>query len=83
MLHRVDKSRCSREIDELMLLKINGTARDFEDGITIAGLLNILDIEPLRVAVELNMVIVKKCDYPSCVLKDNDAVEIVNFVGGG
>lgn len=66
-----------------MKLKINGGVSKFQDGITVAGLLQGLKIEPARVAVEVNMNIVKKCDFDSQVLCDGDAVEIVNFVGGG
>lgn len=66
-----------------MKLKINGTDTDIQDGLTVAGLLESLKIDPGRVAVEVNLKIVKKCDYASHLLNDMDAVEIVNFVGGG
>jgi sulfur carrier protein len=66
-----------------MKLKLNGTDSEMKDGITVAGLLNTLNIEPVRVAVEVNLNIIKKCDYEKHVLNDGDAVEIVNFVGGG
>ena len=66
-----------------MKLKLNGTETDLKDGLTIAGLLETLKIETGRVAVEVNLNIVKKCHYQDHVLKDGDAVEIVNFVGGG
>ena len=41
-----------------------------------------LRIKPERVAVEVNLSIIKKSDYDSCRLKDGDRIEIVNFVGG-
>jgi sulfur carrier protein len=66
-----------------MKLKLNGTESETQEGITVAGLLKTLKIEPAQVAVEVNLQIVKKCNYQAHVLKDNDAVEIVNFVGGG
>lgn len=66
-----------------MKLKLNGTDSEITDGITVAGLLESLKITPGRVAVEVNMHIVRKCDYDALILKDGDAVEIVNFVGGG
>jgi len=46
-------------------------------------LLNQLSVLPGRVAVEVNLSVVKKADYPSFALKDGDVIEIVNFVGGG
>ncbi len=66
-----------------MKLIINGNETDFKDNLTVTGLLASLQIEPARVAVEVNLNIIKKCDYEKQTLKDGDAVEIVNFVGGG
>jgi sulfur carrier protein len=66
-----------------MKLKLNGKDSEIQDNITVAGLLNTLQIEPARVAVEVNLGIVKKCNFSDHVLKDGDSVEIVNFVGGG
>ncbi|MDP3296326.1 MAG: sulfur carrier protein ThiS [Thermodesulfovibrionia bacterium] len=66
-----------------MRLKLNGTDLEFQDGITVAGLLKNLEIEPAKVAVEVNLKIIKKQDYQEQILKDGDSIEIVNFVGGG
>lgn len=66
-----------------MKLKLNGTLSEFQEGTTVAGLLNNLQIEPARVAIEVNLEIIKKQDYQERVLKDGDSIEIVNFVGGG
>lgn len=66
-----------------MKLKLNGTDTELKDGSTVTGLLESLKIDPGRVAVEVNLKIVKKCDYEKHTLNDGDAVEIVNFVGGG
>ena len=38
---------------------------------------------PGRVAVEVNLIIVKKADYDKYALREGDLIEIVNFVGGG
>lgn len=67
----------------IMKLKLNGSDSEISDNMTIAGLLKELDIEPRAVAVEVNLNIVKKCDYNDHLLNDGDSVEIVNFVGGG
>ncbi len=66
-----------------MKLIINGNEQIIKDGLTVTGLLESLQIEPGRVAVEVNLKIIKKCDFESHMLKDDDSVEIVNFVGGG
>ena len=49
----------------------------------LSALLDRLEIDARRVAVELNLAVVKKAAYDSSVIKDGDEVEIVNFVGGG
>lgn len=66
-----------------MKLKLNGSISEIQDGTTIAGLLQNLQIEPKSVAVEVNLEIIKKHNYQKRVLKDGDSIEIVNFVGGG
>ncbi len=66
-----------------MKLKLNGTLSEFQDSTTVSGLLKSLHIEPVRVAVEVNLEVIKKQDFQKCVLKDGDSIEIVNFIGGG
>jgi len=66
-----------------MKLIINGNETELSDNLSVSGLLKNLEIEPARVAVEVNLNIVKKNDFHNCVLKDGDKIEIVNFVGGG
>ena len=50
---------------------------------TIAALLDTLGVDARRVAVEHNLVVVKRDAYGSTVVGEGDEVEIVNFVGGG
>jgi sulfur carrier protein len=66
-----------------MRLLVNGTETELKDDLTVTGLLESLEIDPGRVAVEVNLKIIKKCDYDSQALNEGDAIEIVNFVGGG
>lgn len=65
-----------------MRLKLNGeeytTGRD-----TLGQLLRELEIIPERVAVEVNLMVIRKKDFENYRLKDGDSVEIVYFVGGG
>jgi thiamine biosynthesis protein ThiS len=62
---------------------LNGEKKDIKDGLTVGGLLESLKIEPARVAVEVNVKIIKKADYDGHVLNEGDAIEVVSFVGGG
>lgn len=53
------------------------------DNLTLSALLTELRINPLGVAVELNLKIIPKTDYAKTQLKENDKLEIISFVGGG
>lgn len=66
-----------------MTIKLNGDPHDIPGPLSISALLAQLEIDARRVAVELNMNVVKKTAYDSSVVADGDEVEIVNFVGGG
>ncbi|OGW38485.1 MAG: thiamine biosynthesis protein ThiS [Nitrospirae bacterium RBG_13_39_12] len=66
-----------------MRLTINGKLCNAKKVETVTELLNDLKIEPNRVAVEVNLSIVKKDAYSTFRLNEGDKVEIVNFVGGG
>jgi len=61
---------------------VNGKEYPFED-ITIANLLNELQIQEKMIVVELNSVIVSQKQYDEQLLKKDDKIEIVSFVGGG
>lgn len=66
-----------------MTIKLNGDPHELEQPLSVSALLAELDIDARRVAVELNLAVVKKAAYDSSLIKDGDEVEIVNFVGGG
>ncbi|HEY6971372.1 MAG TPA: sulfur carrier protein ThiS [Candidatus Angelobacter sp.] len=66
-----------------MQLTINSEPRDFADGLTLAALIQQLGMKAYRVAVELNLEIVPRTNWPETHLKDGDRLEIVHFVGGG
>lgn len=66
-----------------MRLKINGETVENLQAATVGELLDALRIERGKVAVEVNMSVIKKQDYAHFLLSDGDTVEIVNFVGGG
>ena len=64
------------------MVRVNGTDRE-ADGKTVSELLAEEGFTPTQVAVELNLEILPKALYAETVLVDGDAVEIVQFVGGG
>lgn len=66
-----------------MDLIVNGKRLEVTDGASLAVLLNELNINPLRVAVQLNLEIVKRERYDKTVLKAGDRLEIITFMAGG
>ncbi|BCG45911.1 Sulfur carrier protein ThiS [Citrifermentans bremense] len=65
-----------------MNITTNGEAVSI-DPLTVQEYLLSLGIDPRRVAVELNLEILPKAQYPTTHLKEGDTLEIVQFVGGG
>ena len=66
-----------------MRVQINGEKKDLREGLSVAELLEELNIRPGRVVVELNRDIIARDAHGATFLKEGDAVEIVHFVGGG
>lgn len=66
-----------------MRITLNGEPRGLAEPLTISRLLTVLDIDPRRVAVEHNLVIMKRTTFDTTIVQSGDRVEIVNFVGGG
>ncbi len=64
-------------------IQLNGEPYELPEPLSVDALLARLDIDARRVAVELNEIVVKKAAYANTLVGDGDAVEVVNFVGGG
>lgn len=66
-----------------LTIRLNGEPHDLPGPITVAVLLDTLGIDGRRVAVEHNLLVIRRDAYHSTVVQAGDEVEIVNFVGGG
>jgi sulfur carrier protein len=64
-------------------IMVNGEAQTVPEGQTVLGLLRQLQIDPERVAVELDRRIVKQTRWAETSLNPGSQLEIVQFVGGG
>jgi thiamine biosynthesis protein ThiS len=62
---------------------VNGESRNFPATANLIDVVRALELEPERVAVELNRAIVKRDLWASTPLDDGAEIEIVQFVGGG
>ena len=66
-----------------MTISLNGDRFDVAPPVTISQLLVQLEIDSRRVAVEHNLVVLKRDAFDRTTVREGDAIEIVNFVGGG
>lgn len=66
-----------------MRITLNGEPHQLTPPVSVGALLESLGIDGRRVAVERNLIVVRRAEYPTEMLSDGDEVEIVNFVGGG
>ena len=64
-------------------MTLNGEKRTVEEGMTVAQLLTHLSVQPERVAVEVNLTVLKRAQHSMTVLQEGDQVELVQFIGGG
>jgi thiamine biosynthesis protein ThiS len=64
-------------------ITLNGEPFELEQPLSLVALLEQLDIDARRVAIEHNLAIIKRQRFPEVMVRDGDRVEIVNFVGGG
>jgi thiamine biosynthesis protein ThiS len=64
-------------------IRLNGEPHDLAGPLSVTALLTELGIDPRRVAVEHNQIVVRRAAYESTLVQEGDEVEVVNFVGGG
>jgi thiamine biosynthesis protein ThiS len=62
---------------------LNGETKSIPLGLKVPDLLNLLSLSDVRVAIELNMQILKRSSWPTTEINPGDRIEIVHFVGGG
>lgn len=69
-----------------MKLCINGHDREFPElhaNVTVARLVDQLQMKPDRIAIECNGAIAPRSTWEQVSLHDGDKLEVVQFVGGG
>jgi thiamine biosynthesis protein ThiS len=64
-------------------ITLNGDPMDLPAPLTVSELLARLQIDPRRVAIEHNLIVLKRATFDTTRIAEGDQVEIVNFVGGG
>lgn len=66
-----------------MTVKVNGEIKIIDEHCTITQLVELLNVKVQMMAVAVNMEIVKKEDWHTHTLHQDDRVEMLHFVGGG
>ena len=64
-------------------IKINGKIKSIIQDYKFSDLLKRLKIPLNKVAIELNNEIIDKKKINKIILKNNDKIEVVHFIGGG
>ncbi|MDE2764277.1 MAG: sulfur carrier protein ThiS [Gemmatimonadota bacterium] len=62
---------------------LNGECRSVDAGLSVAGLLRKLELEPGMVVVERNREILARAAVGATPVEEGDRLEVVHFVGGG
>jgi len=77
------RTRASRSSMETIRIVVNGEERAVPAGLSLVDLIRSLNLEPSRVAVELNREIVPREAWAATAVAGGARLEIVQFVGGG
>ena len=62
---------------------INGKKQQFDEKKNLLFLLKSFNINNKGIAVEINLAVIPKSEYKKKLIKNNDKIEIVQFIGGG
>lgn len=66
-----------------MKIQLNGESQNIPDNSTAQTLVDLLELNGKRLAMELNREIVPRSVYGDTILHDGDQIEIVHAIGGG
>ncbi|WP_177408733.1 sulfur carrier protein ThiS [Pseudomonas sp. M30-35] len=66
-----------------MEVTINGETQQLPANLSLGELLARRDLENRRLAIELNMQVIPRSQFPHLHLQNGDRLEIVHAIGGG
>lgn len=67
----------------MITIVLNGQNKQIETDSNVEQLLEMLDLDNKRLAVEINQQIISRSNFSSYTLIESDKVEIVQAIGGG
>ncbi|MBP2032905.1 sulfur carrier protein [Clostridium algifaecis] len=67
-----------------MIIKVNGEDKEIKDGVNVTEILKIENVEmPDMVSVQLNDEFIDRDKFDATILKQNDKIDFLYFMGGG
>ena len=66
-----------------MIVVVNGKELEMKNVATAEHLINQLNYQNQRIALEINEAIIPKSRHADFALRENDKIEIIKAVGGG
>jgi sulfur carrier protein len=72
-----------KSLETAITISVNGESRSAKAGASVSDLLRELGLESGRVAIERNLEILPRPQWPETLVQPGDRYEIVQFVGGG
>lgn len=66
-----------------MKLTVNGKVLEFQDELSVARLVEKKGFKPENIIIELNYDIIQREKWDETILKQDDHLEVLTFVGGG
>jgi len=66
-----------------MQISLNGKPETIADNISMVDLIQQLELQDKRIAIEVNESLLPRSTFADYLLKENDQIEIVHAIGGG
>lgn len=66
-----------------MKITLNGEPYELTSDATMQSLVESLQLDVRKIAIEQNQHIIQQGTYATTALNDGDTIEIINFIGGG
>jgi sulfur carrier protein len=66
-----------------MNVLINGEKREVPERVNLKALLELFSMPSRRIAVEVNRNVIRRAEWETLILDENDRIEVIHFVGGG
>jgi sulfur carrier protein len=67
-----------------MKLTVGGNLKEYKEGVTVNELIEVEGVRtPMYVTVSVNDEFIENGDFAATVLRENDTVEFLYFMGGG